>query len=196
MRSEPDLSTGHPTEIFEEHRSTLDRGGVPDPGQPGGGRGRRTGGLDPLVGRRPRRDRPAARLPAHDHHPAGAQPVAHARHAAGELRRALAARARRERSGPQCRWCCGRPAGRRGVHGDADRAGVAEPAGARRVRAHRGVRHGRTGGRRGARPEPGGGAPAGPSGPVARGGEATAAGRGPAAAPRDHRTVHGRCPRR
>ena len=65
----------------------------------------------------------------------------------------VAARAGRQRPGPARRRRCGGPAGRRGVHGDADRAGVAEPARACRVRAHRGVRHGRAGGGRGARPQ-------------------------------------------
>ena len=85
-----------PTETFEEHRSTLigaayrilgSRVEAEDVVQEAW---IRWSGVDHDTIDR------AARLPAHDHHAARTQPAAHAGHATGELRRAVAARARRQ----------------------------------------------------------------------------------------------------
>ena len=71
--------------------------GLPDAGQRRRRRGRRPGRLAALVGRRPQRRRRRARLPRADHLPAGARPAGLGARPAGELRRAVAARAAADR---------------------------------------------------------------------------------------------------
>ena len=118
-------------------------------------RGRAAGDLAAVGGRRPRHGARPARLPGPDHHPAGAEPAAHARPAQGVLRRLLAARAAAHRAGRGR----GRRARRQRLDGDAAGAGDALADRAGRVRAARGVRPGLRRDRRGRRQEPGRGPP-------------------------------------
>ena len=88
------------------------------------------------AGRRPRHGPRPARVPGADHHPAGAQPAAHARPPQGVVRRPVAARA----AADVARRGRGRRAGRQRLDGDAAGAGDADADRAGGVRAARGVR--------------------------------------------------------
>ena len=143
---------------FDQHRRLLFTRGLPDARQRRRRRGRRAGHLAALVGRRPRRGRRPARLPGPDHHPARARPDGLGPRAAGELRRAVAARAAADRGrpgrlGPAGARARGRRRARRaGVPGAAGGARDAVPGRAGGLRAPRGLRDVGRGGRRGARP--------------------------------------------